>query len=112
MRGHGGAAGLAQDGLPAAPREGTEGVPGGPHAATGGGTPAGEESYRRIPLDATRPGAGLAPEERELFLGGALTRAKRDTGGVGVRPLLRVAMPWQWADAEVGWAAVGHPLQR
>jgi len=44
------------------------------------------ESVRRIPLDATRPGAGLAPEERALFHGGAVTRAKRDTGGVGARP--------------------------
>lgn len=104
-RGHGGAAGPARDSDPAThkPREGTAGGSGVPGTAAGGGppavpaaarAPAGEESFRRIPLDATRPGAGLSPEERVLFLGGALTRAKRDTGGVGAQTVLRTAMPW------------------
>lgn len=55
--------------------------------------PVEEESFRRIPLDATRPGAGLRPEERALFHRGALTRAKRDTGGVGARPGRAACLP-------------------
>lgn len=71
----------------------------------GGSAPAGlaasellveEESFRRIPLDATRPGAGLRPEERALFHRGALTRAKRDTGGVGAHFMYRVHLGGTW----------------
>lgn len=61
----------------------------GPEPASGAPAPA-EESFRRIQLEATAPGAGLAGAERGLFYGGALARAKRDIGGVGVsqRPVV------------------------
>ncbi len=62
-------------------------------AGAGRAAAADAESVRRIPLDATRPGAGLAPEERALFHGGAVTRAKRDTGGVGARPGRAACLP-------------------
>ena len=86
----------SEPGLGVGPAEGTYAGaerPGGALAARSGSGPGlgspgdapapAEESFRRIRLEATAPGAGLAGEERALFYGGALTRAKRDTGGVG-----------------------------
>ena len=75
---HGATAGAERPGGERAAGSGSVPGPG----SAGGAAPA-EESFRRIQLEATAPGAGLAGEERGLFYGGALTRAKRDTGGVG-----------------------------
>ncbi|KAK9826799.1 hypothetical protein WJX81_002074 [Elliptochloris bilobata] len=78
-----------------------EGLGSGPASGTAASV---EESYRRIPLDATRPGAGLANEERALFHSGTLTRAKRDTGGVDYScgcmdyGLRRAREPWEASD--------------
>lgn len=78
----------------------------GPGSGSASGAPApAEESFRRIQLEATAPGAGLVGEERGLFYGGALTRAKRDTGGVGVSQSPSHLVAWPQAPLAAGFRA-------